>query len=266
MKSFYAVIFLLLISCKTTKDTSIDQVVTVAEKSGTEIVRGQALLKRTVIDDVDTVEIENSINYAYYSGSGLLKDTVNQHIIDFVRGNIEFEYEERPIQLNDAFFKSELAYFDSLSNEEALLLESVNRWDINISTDIKEFKDFVELDLSVWSYTGGAHGNGYVGFELIDRKTAVVLKLTDVIKDIPEFTLLAEKYFRIQNDIEPSASFEELGFWFQDNKFACNENFFFEGNSLHFFYNSYEIAPYAAGQLEFSIPLADIKYFLKIQP
>lgn len=266
MKSFYGLIFLILISCKTSTNVPGAKEDQLVEKNKGHIIRGETLLKRTVIDDTDTVLIENSINYAYYNGKGFLEDTVNHHIIDFVRGNIEFEYEDRAIQLDDTFFKSELAYFDSLSNEEAILLESVNRWEITISTDIKEFNDFVELDLSVWSYTGGAHGNGYTSHELIDRKSASVLKLNDVVKDIPEFTVLAEKYFRTQNDIDPAASLEELGFWFPENKFMCNENFYFENNSLYFFYNSYEIAPYAAGQLEFFIPLDDLKNFLKIQP
>jgi hypothetical protein len=45
-----------------------------------------------------------------------------------------------------------------------------------------------------------------------------------------------------------------------------NDNFHFTGDSMAFFYNSYEIAPYSAGQIEFSIPLKDIQGYLKIQP
>jgi len=159
-----------------------------------------------------------------------------------------------------------LNIFDSISRIEAELDYYFTPWALDIYISIEDHKDYSELQLSEWNYTGGAHGNAYTGFHLIRLTDGVDLKLTDFINDIPRFTMIAEQYFRSEYAIPPMADLAEIGYWFTDGKFACNDNFYFGDGGMHFYYNTYEIAPYAAGTIEFTIPIDEIKQYLKIQP
>lgn len=236
--------------------------------AATNIVKGNASLVSLSPSKSDTSKL--NIDYMYYSFEAsahlLYQDSINQRIADFIRTNTEFETDSTEMTtLNGDFFRSQLAIFDSLSLVEAQLSESELLWEMDCAVTITEFTNYVELHLRNWNFTGGAHGNAYEGYSLFEYDMGSVLKLSDVIQDIPTFTELAEKYFRAQNNITPTEDLGAIGFWFPDNEFMCNENFYFTGDAMHFLYNNYEIAPYSAGQITFSIPLSEVKPFLKIQ-
>ncbi len=261
-------IILLLGSCGTTKpvlqETKIE-----SNSTPDAIIHGEAKIQSISSLKTDTALLV--IAYDFYENEHQIlapfKDSINFRIVDFVRSNTEFEIDYDPsIKLNTDFFSKQLMYFDSLSRLESDMLEEGQLWELESSINIVEFEKFVELDLSIWNYTGGAHGNGYASYSLIDRTNGKELTLSDFINDIPTFTELAEKYFRAQNEIGEDVNLTDAGFWFTDGKFSCNENFNFADGNMNFLYNNYEIAPYSAGSISISIPIKEVKPFLKIQP
>lgn len=273
MKHLIIIISILALSsaCKVTGNNKTGTITTPDQPTigATNIVSGVAEVIGVTPSKADTAYLRMSYMYYKFDDAGhlLYQDSVNYKIAEFVVRSTEFELDSlgEP-NLNADFFQKQLMYFDSLSQLEAQLSETDQLWDLEGSIEIKEYDNFVELNLSAWSYTGGAHGNGFSSYELIDYDLGGVLHLEDFIQDVPTFTLLAEKYFRAANDIAEGADLGELGFWFADNTFSCNENFYFDSNGMHFLYNSYEIAPYSAGPISFNIPLYELKPFLKIQP
>lgn len=252
---------LILFSCKTSDINQVGRVDNYAE-----IERGKVEIPQMTVNGGDTLRVTRVIEYNYLNCKNPYCDSVNNRIIEFVRRNTEFEPEKVPVAIDRSFFQRQLNYFDSLAREEEALAEDMPPWELDLSTTISKHDSYIDLGLNVWSFTGGAHGNGFYANVLIDKSTGRELLLSDFINDVDVFTAFAESYFRKQNDILPEADLEELGFWFQDNKFSLNENFHFTDDSMTFFYNSYEIAPYSAGQIEFFIPLKEMKDFLKIQP
>nr|MCU0409966.1 RsiV family protein [Bacteroidales bacterium] len=74
-----------------------------------------------------------------------------------------------------------------------------------------------------------------------------------------ELNNTAEKIFRAEKQLSPDANLESEGFWFEGNKFYLNKNFGIKNDGLVFYFNSYEIAPYAMGPTEIKIPYATIK-------
>lgn len=265
MKHLFSALIIISVftSCRVAEQLPLESV----ETTTTIIDTGRVDLVSYTPQGTDSVVL--SLGYSYFRGENLTvyQDSVNAHVLDFVVSNTEFETAgNRDLQRGKSFFLDQLRYFDSLSREDALALEEERLWDLQGHIGIIEFKDFVELELSIWTYTGGAHGNGYTGFLLIDHVTGKVLTLEDFVTSIPDFTRIAEKYFREQNNIEPESSLEELGYWFPEDQFYCNNNFYFTDDSMHFLYNIYEIAPYVGGSTEFSIPLSELKGFLRIQP
>jgi hypothetical protein len=73
-----------------------------------------------------------------------------------------------------------------------------------------------------------------------------------------EINVIAEQAFRESRNIAPDVSLEGEGFWFQNNTFAINNNFGILEDGLAFHFNAYEVAPYAMGASEFTIPYEDI--------
>ena len=261
-------IVMLLVSCGVSKP-AITSATIESNAPVNLIAHGEAKIQSISTLKTDTALLIITYDFYENQNQGLLpfQDSINFRIVDFVRSNTEFEIDYDPNKkLSTDFFLKQLTYFDSLSRLESDMLEEGQLWELESTIDIIEFKNFVELDLSIWSYTGGAHGNGFTSYSLIDRVNGKELTLSDFINDIPTFTELAEKYFRAQNEILENANLTDAGFWFTDGIFVCNENFYFADGNMIFLFNNYEIAPYSAGQISVSIPLNELKPFLQIQP
>ena len=109
--------------------------------------------------------------------------------------------------------------------------------------------------LEVYSYTGGAHPNArtlYGSWFLEDgRRVALRDLLTPGSEE--RVAEIAEAVFREQRGLPTEQSLEEQGFDFPDGKFALNENFAVTDQGLVFYFNPYEIAPYALGPTEIEL-------------
>lgn len=120
---------------------------------------------------------------------------------------------------------------------------------------------FISLEMSVSSFTGGAHPNSAIYFSNYDLISGKVIALTDIVNvsNIEDLIKIAEKKFRLQKGIkhdEPSLS--KAGYWFKDDKFQLNNNFALNDKGITFYFNSYEIAPYAMGATELFLSFNDI--------
>lgn len=113
--------------------------------------------------------------------------------------------------------------------------------------------EILSMSLSERTFTGGAHGMATVTFTNLDPRTGASILLSDVLVDGYEATLLplAEARFREVRGIEDGMSLSDAGFSFFDNGvFALTENFAIGEDALTFYYNAYEVAPYALGSTE----------------
>ncbi|MBO6760471.1 MAG: DUF3298 domain-containing protein [Roseivirga sp.] len=64
-------------------------------------------------------------------------------------------------------------------------------------------------------------------------------------------------------EIPPTESLEERGYWFENDRFELTENFAIINKSLIFYFNPYEIAPYAMGPTELELKLTDFVSLIK---
>ena len=62
-----------------------------------------------------------------------------------------------------------------------------------------------------------------------------------------ELYRLGEGAFRRARGLGPDESLSEAGFWFDENRFALNDNMGITRGGLVFYFNDYEIAPHALG-------------------
>jgi hypothetical protein len=134
---------------------------------------------------------------------------------------------------------------------------------VNILTDT-----LISISIDEQYYTGGAHGGGGRYFVNINPATGSKVELQTILKPGFEGQLVkaAEAAFRKQRELSPEADLLENGFEFRDNRFHLNDNYGFTPEGVVFFYNSYEIAPYAAGPSEVFISYSEILDWLKFKP
>ncbi len=74
---------------------------------------------------------------------------------------------------------------------------------------------------------------------------------------------LGNKIFRQTRQVPDTASLSDHYFEFPEDKFELNKNYGFKKEGIVFYYNNYEIAPYAAGPTEIVIPYNEIQELIK---
>ncbi len=114
------------------------------------------------------------------------------------------------------------------------------------------------------SYTGGAHPNSSQQYANFDTRTGRRIILDDIMIEgyLQPLTDTAEVIFRAARNLSPSDNLGEAGFWFDNNSFALNDNIGIVATGLIVYYNSYEIAPYAAGPTRLLIPYDKIRHLI----
>lgn len=131
-----------------------------------------------------------------------------------------------------------------------------------ISKILYDSPKFVTIEMDNYSYAGGAHPNYYVSLLNFDATTGEPLKITDLITDTLQLAKLAEAKFREVRELGQDENLNEAGFFWGET-FILPENFGIKGDSLYLFYNPYEIAPYALGPTDFSLPFDQLKGILR---
>lgn len=180
---------------------------------------------------------------------------INKHVNNF------FSTEEIPPFLPletraENFLQDQREAAKSFSEEPA--------WEAYVNQNIYFRSDsLITVGTTAEIFSGGAHGYKTLTFQNFNSNTGKILKHRDIFH--PGFREYAEKIFRREQDIPSTDNINSTGFWFENDRFHLPENIGFSENSLILIYNSYEIAPYAAGDIVIEIPKEEIQTFLKIQ-
>jgi hypothetical protein len=117
-------------------------------------------------------------------------------------------------------------------------------------------------------YSGGAHPNHSVAYTNINTASGTLISLSDLLMSGYEAELnrVAEELFKKTYYIGEGRmykTYDDAGFWLEPGKFSVPENFLITPGGLLFLFNPYEIAPYAAGAIEFFVPYLKIKNLIQ---
>lgn len=123
--------------------------------------------------------------------------------------------------------------------------------------------ELLTLEFSVYQYTGGAHGIYGNVYKNIDLRSGKSIWLNDIFIENYENVLSKKitEQVKINYQIGADASLASVGFW--DDTLTANSNFYLTTSGIGFFYNPYEIAPYALGTTDVFIPFIEIECILK---
>jgi hypothetical protein len=126
--------------------------------------------------------------------------------------------------------------------------------------------DILCLSFASRSFMGGAHGNATINFENFNLRTGERVALNDLFVSGYEAKLLplAETRFREVRAIEEGMTLTDAGFSFYENEaFFLPDNFAVEKDGLTFYYNAYEVAPYAMGATELTLSYEELDGLMK---
>ncbi|SDJ80776.1 Protein of unknown function [Pedobacter sp. ok626] len=158
----------------------------------------------------------------------------------------------------NAFIKN----FDTFSKENK---DYGQTWFMDAKVKVEEQNpQYLSFLLTYVNYEGGAHPNSSFTYLNYDPKSHTEIVLDSLINpgSMPELTTIAEKIFRKNEKLSPTASLKD-NYFFENDKFSLNKNFSINKKGLKFLYNPYEIKAYAYGITELVIPFADLKDIAK---
>ena len=192
-------------------------------------------------------------------------------IIKHPKSKEDYQPEETKIEYSISTIKTNIDWLNDLlwkkltENEEMKNIsreQFVARYQTAFEEDKKEVKETPSLGIShsMWAdfiaqkeklatfaisfydYEGGAHGIESNRYFTIDLTTRHILTLNDLFneKDLPKVkTLLWEQYNKSNKEYEPVIGVDS---------FNLSNNIYLDSKGVHFIYDVYEIAPYAAGE------------------
>lgn len=232
-----------------------------SEKSPkTEIFRGKVEKTLTAGETSET----SSIYFEYFildDNSPSYCKSVNELISTSVQNEFEeTETEKITSNLSKNYFADILIEFKKSFKSAG---EEYMPWSLIDSIRIDDSKTkYVHLETFTYSFTGGAHGNGFESHLLIDKETGKQLGVNDFFSNIKKLNYLVDFYFRKSVGLSQNENLQDAG-WFIEGRLESNNNFYFTDKSLVFVYNSYEIGPYAVGAPIIEIPLSKVQDILK---
>lgn len=116
--------------------------------------------------------------------------------------------------------------------------------------------DFISFYIDYYEFTGGAHGSTFRKSYNIDLKSGKVLNLHDILKDIPNYKKIINKYIHDEISQKPEVYFiDSFKGIYNDISFTLDKS------NLIIYFQQYEIAPYSSGIIEFKIPILSLSSF-----
>lgn len=121
------------------------------------------------------------------------------------------------------------------------------------------------IEAREFQYTGGAHPNTSIRLASFDAKSGRHLSLPDLLTAGfgARLDSLGEQAFRNARALPADSSIADVGFWFEGGRFRLPPGFAVTADGLRFYYNAYEVAPYALGPTDFLIPFAQIESMIR---
>ncbi|MFN0175362.1 MAG: DUF3298 and DUF4163 domain-containing protein [Saprospiraceae bacterium] len=202
--------------------------------------------KRHCVDEAKGLCAEFSVSYPVFSGGGAtiaaaLNKSVENYILSTVGGNGQSNFAQALDTAGQQFVQM---YLDILQENPDYIM--------GYSTEITDTVPFLNakvatIQMDGYSFTGGAHPNPFgllVSYDL--AKDAKPLEITDLVSDTNAVRPALEKAYKILKGLKETDPLGEL-VYSEITQLPMPANVGVVAEGIRFFYNAYEVAPYAVG-------------------
>jgi hypothetical protein len=182
--------------------------------------------------------------------SKAINKVIENHIANML---VFLEEPSDTLQLSYAInkFDSEFKRFKEEFEESSMV------WDASFDGEVTyQSSELISIAINGYVNSGGAHGNSNVTFFNFDA-SGKRLSFNDIFENQDALTSLVNSYF------EAETEGSNINYFFGE-EFHLPANIGFNDEGVIFFYNVYEIASYADGITEFTIPFDEIDSYLKL--
>jgi hypothetical protein len=133
--------------------------------------------------------------------------------------------------------------------------DSTAPWEVQIDGELL-FQSYEIISIAITSYmnTGGAHGITNISFINFDAATGKRISNDKLFENEAAFKDAAQPYFE--------AALKEDDIIFDPDNFKLPANIGYNEEGIIFLYNTYEIASYSTGIIDFTIPIDKVSPFL----
>jgi hypothetical protein len=205
--------------------------------------------KEKILSTEENKNIYLTYSYPRFNGTDLYNITlINQDVSEFLKTNV---FGELILNNCDSVWEDMIKSHTSYYKEDDYVGWTLERV---VSVEYNR-NNILCLKFYEMKFIGGAHPNTIVLFKNYNLKSGTLIKLSEIFIDNYEDALLkiAENQFRKMYNLNKNDSFYNKGFDFENDKFYLNENFAINDQYLLFYFNKYEIAPYAKGATKLQI-------------
>ncbi|MEO6285200.1 MAG: DUF3298 domain-containing protein [Dyadobacter sp.] len=137
-------------------------------------------------------------------------------------------------------------------------------WRVELAGDtVIATQKWLFYQLDHYAFTGGAHPNSFRSYHAFDGKTGEEKQMKTFVADSVAFLKLVEGSFRKEEKLADTTNLEEVGYFLSNHQFFVPANYVFTRDGILFYYNPYEIAAYARGAIQFTIPYSELKGIVK---
>ncbi|MFL1012450.1 DUF3298 and DUF4163 domain-containing protein [Flavisericum labens] len=129
-------------------------------------------------------------------------------------------------------------------------------WEAQIDGEVVyQSPEIISIAITSYVNTGGAHGISNISFLNFNAENGQKLTNEQLITDISAFKILAKPYFDKSIAEKDNAVFDA-------KDYQLPANIAYTKDGLVLLYNTYEIAPYSTGIIEFKIPFEKAESYL----
>jgi hypothetical protein len=224
--------------------------------------------KRHCVDEATERCAEFKISYPIFTGgdaasTAALNSSVQGYVLSAVGGNDQLPFAQALDSVGLQFIQM---YLNDLKDNPDLIM--------GFSTEIRDTVSLLNnkvatVKMDGYSYTGGAHPNPFgllVSYDL--SKRAKPLEINDLVSDTNAVRPILEKAYKLAKGLKETDPLGEMVYE-EIKQLPMPANVGVASTGILFFYNAYEVAPYAVGSTDVLLtweqlgPLADRKKWVE---
>ncbi len=219
----------------------------------------QSFEKTTNIDCIEKCP-SIQLNIPIAKNSGNIGDSINNTVFFSIKSIVDFGDKPNTSENYEQLTTSFIQAYEKLKRD---FPKDHFGWEANIEGKIKyQSENILNIEISHYTFTGGAHG--YTGLRslLFDPKTGKEIANEKLFKNWNLFEAFAEAKFRTKFKIPRDQSINSTGMLFENDVFHIAQNIFFTKKGILLHYNSYEIAPYVDGPRDLLLKYEEVDNYL----